>query len=198
MDFEFFFALISHPCFADQLDFKVEKFKGKVTFQNSKINSGDIIKQSGVIETGKGSFVKLSFGEGSGSLTLGPSSSLDLKSVVLDPSSSSLAVTLKNGVIRWVGKHKELGRLKGILTPQAALGVRGTDFVLKTTELFDESEIVVLDGLVSFENLANPNDKASVKKGQWGGVGGRFGQINGKILDLPKKILDHFDRTLKL
>lgn len=117
---------------------------------------------------------------------------------MLDPSSSSLAVTLKNGVIRWIGKHKELGRLKGILTPQAALGVRGTDFVLKTTELFDESEIVVLDGLVSFENLANPNDKASVKKGQWGGVGGRFGQINGKILDLPKKILDHFDRTLKL
>lgn len=192
------FLLSSTAAFSQAVTFQVSALRGKVQYQNRGLVKGEMINDSGIIQTSKGSFVKLTFGNNSGTLTLGPNSELDLKSVDLDKKESSLAVTLRKGAVRWVGQHKELGRLKGILTPQASLGVRGTDFVLKTSELFDESEIVVLDGLVNFENLANPNDRAQVKKGQWGGIGGRFGEVSGKIINLPKKILSHFDSSLKL
>ena len=60
-----------------------------------------------------------------------------------------------------------------------------------------ESEIVVIDGQVEFQNSSNPDDVALISKGQWGGLGGRYGQTIGKVLDLPGNVISAFDKQLK-
>ena len=51
--------------------------------------------------------------------------------------------------------------------------------------------------LRAFQNEKDENDFATVSKGQWGGVGGRFGKKIGEIIDLPPKAIEGFSKQLK-
>lgn len=84
-----------------------------------------------------------------------------------------------------------------IKTKTAVAGVRGTDFYLSYLPLLDETEIIGFDGLVSFASTDGKTEQM-VNKGQWGGLGGRFGSKINKPLDLPKNVLDHFSGELPI
>jgi hypothetical protein len=185
------FAVPSEP-----VVFEIIKTRGEVLYGGKQVTEGQKLDQTGILETSDRSYVILTFNNGKGKLTLAPSSSLDLKVVALAKGSMGHAVTLLRGAVRWVGSKE--AKLSGLMTNQAGLSVRGTDFLLKTNPLLDETETVVFEGKVMFENLANPYNKSMVRPGQWGGIGGRFGQTIGKIIDLPKEALVHFDRQLKI
>lgn len=107
----------------------------------------------------------------------------------------SPVVELNNGRMRMRSIRGSSESLKGKLqvkTRNAIMGVRGTDFIATFSSLLEESEIVVFDGLVSFESTQDPADQKEIKAGHWGGLGGRFGAKIGTPIALPKNVLDTF------
>jgi len=175
---------------------EVSKIRGQVFLGNEKISKGHIITDGGLIKTGKKSFVKIVVKEWGTSIVLGPKTQMKIN---LASTNVKKKYTVTAGACRWRSLVDSKAKKKGaIYTPVAALGVRGTDFILKVNPLLGESEIVVLDGLVNFQNINKPQDQSLIKKGQWGGLGGRYGQTIGDVLDLPKKVLKHFDRQMKI
>jgi hypothetical protein len=172
---------------------KVVKLKGQVSYNGKKLKNNDLIQVSGELKTSKSSFVKIYIEEWNSSIVLGPRGvmSIDLSSKDVKKKYSFL-----KGSCRWV--TSKLKKSKGtVYTKNASLGVRGTDYILKVTALLGESEIVVIDGKVEFQNLNSDSDVALISKGQWGGLGGRYGQTIGKVLDLPDSVISAFDKQLK-
>ena len=103
-----------------------------------------------------------------------------------------------HGRCRWKTYEGKKGKGKGrLFTKVAAMGVRGTDFTVVANKSLGETEIIVLDGSVEFSNRAVEGDSAIVNKVQWGGIGGRFGNKIGKILDLPQDVKDSFAAQLE-
>jgi hypothetical protein len=47
------------------------------------------------------------------------------------------------------------------------------------------------------ENLSDKTNTALIKKGQWGGIGGRFGQKIAPVLDLPQVLLESTEKSLE-
>src|SRR5690606_26192779 len=91
---------------------------------------------------------------------------------------------LLGGTTRWVTEKAARGKKNTkyrIRTRTAVMGVRGTDFMAVFSALLAESEIVVFDGEVTFQNRSKPKDRKAVGWGQWGGIGGRFGGGIGKL-----------------
>ena len=176
---------------------QVLKMKGEVTYNGSQLEKDQKVKKSGVLKTGAKSFVKILIGKWKNTIVLGPNSTMDID--VSKPQVNKKAshiYTFKNGICRWISGKGNKGKGK-IKTRVAILGVRGTDFVLTSNEILGESEIVVLDGAVMFVNKKNKADSRLVSKGQWGGLGGRYGQSIEAPLNLPKVVLDQYENTLK-
>jgi hypothetical protein len=173
---------------------EVVKIRGDVFHDGVKLSKGDLISKSGLLTTKRSSFVKIFIKDWNSSIILGPKGEMkiDLSSKQVKKKYSFL-----KGSCRWITSKGK--KAKGVVyTNNASLGVRGTDYILKVTALLGESEIVVIDGKVEFKNAQNPDDFAVVGKGQWGGLGGRYGQTIGEILDLPPNVVAAFDRQLKL
>jgi hypothetical protein len=168
--------------------------KGEAFYGNEKIIKGTKIIDGGLVTTTKGSIVKIKIQEWGSTLTLGPKSKLKVN---LSSQNVKKNYLITAGASRWRSIINSKAKIKGKLySPIAALGVRGTDFLFIVNPLLGESEIVVLDGLVVMENLNRGNDQALIKKGQWGGLGGRYGTRIGEVLNLPKKVLNHFNEQL--
>lgn len=175
---------------------KVTFLKGKATFDGKPIKNGDLISKNGVLELKKRSVIRVFIESWGNTITLGPKAKMDLN---LDKPSEPKKYTLLRGACRWVTKKKPKGKKKGaIYTRQVSMGVRGTDFYLKANDLLGESEIVVLDGAVQFTNIKNSKDSSLIKKGQWGGIGGRYGKSIGEVLNLPKTVTNQFNKYLKI
>lgn len=171
---------------------KVLKIKGKSFFNGKILKLGQEISISGLIKTSKRSYLKISVKEWGNTIVLGPSSKM-----LLDLSSKKIKkkYTFIKGACRWLTKFKS--KKKGaIYTKNAALGVRGTDFLLKYNSLLGETEVVMFDGKVLFQNTNDSKDSKLITKGQWGGVGGRFGNKIGKVIDLPANIIKAFNKKL--
>lgn len=174
----------------------VKVLKGKVQFNGKEIKQSDVIKENGLITTSPRSFVKIEVADWNSAIVIGPASSMkiDLSSPDVEKKYEFLG-----GVCRWKSLvTKSEGKKGKIFTKEVSVGVRGTDFLLTRNEYLGESEIIVFDGLVLFSNLADQNDSAEIKQGQWGGVGGRYGEKIGKIIDLPPTALRHYTRFLEL
>ena len=187
------FLFISLQSFANEGPVaKVIKVKGKVTFDGKLLKLGDLITKKGLLKSEKRSFAQVAVAKWNNKITIGPKSEMEFD---FSKDAKKKYVFL-NGRCRWrtdTGK-KGKGRL---YTNVSSMGVRGTDYTVVANKSLGETEIIVLDGSVEFENLLVPGKKAIVNKGQWGGIGGRFGQNIGKILDLPKDVISSFDRQLK-
>lgn len=187
------FLLISLQAFAaDGPVAKVIKIKGKVTFEGKLLKLGDQITKKGKLKSERRSFAQVAVAKWNNKITIGPKSEMDFD---FSKDAKKKYIFL-NGRCRWktdAGK-KGKGRL---YTKVSSMGVRGTDYTVVANKSLGETEIIVIDGAVEFENLLVPGEKAIVKKGQWGGIGGRFGQNIGKILDLPSDVVESFDRQLK-
>jgi hypothetical protein len=108
--------------------------------------------------------------------------------------------TLTEGSCRWKSEIRKAvqNQSKGkIYTSNVSMGIRGTDFLVKSFPLFGETEIIMFDGEVQMGNLTTPTNSVTVSKGQWGGLGGRYGQIINSPLNLPKEVLEEFSKTIE-
>lgn len=174
---------------------EVLKVRGVVDFQGREVTKGLILSNEGIIKTGKKSFVKIAIKAWGNTIVLGPNAEMNLN---LTKKEEPRKYSLLKGACRWV-TSKASGKNKGtIYTKQAAMGVRGTDYWLKANDILGETEIVVFDGKVEMNNLNDENDKVMINKGQWGGIGGRFGNKLVTPITLPRNAIDNFDRYLKI
>lgn len=177
----------------------VKKIKGKVTFNNTQLKEGDVIDKTGELITGKKSFVKIDIAHWGNSIVLGAGSKMKLD---LSAKTVKKKYSFMQGICRWktvVGlKTGPKDKKGGIHTKTAIIGVRGTDFLLKVNPMLDETEVVVFDGQVEFANAVKGTEKILVKKGQWGGVGGRYGQKVSPAFTLPEKAFSSFNKKLNL
>jgi len=175
----------------------VTNIKGEVTFKGENLRVGEVIQGVGNLVTQKKSFIKIYVEAWNNTIVLGPSSTMKLnltKEEKVD--GDKIFYTLSKGICRWVSTKDSKKQKGAVHTPIASLGVRGTDFLVKQNSLLGETEIVVFDGKVLFKNRKLKNDEIEVNKGQWGGLGGRFGKTIGEILDLPPKVIERFKKTL--
>jgi len=177
---------------------KVIYIKGKATFAGQNINVNQELASNGVVATGPSSVLKIYIATWQSTIVLGSHTTMELN---LDnanrPGDAPVIYTLEKGLCRWISDPGAKGNnRKGVHTKIVAIGVRGTDFLLKENPLLSESEVVVFDGeVVMVSKLDNPSE-STAKKGQWGGLGGRFGQNVIRLLDLPPVVLDEFQKLL--
>lgn len=178
---------------------KVIIIKGDVFFEGKKLIAGDIIDRPGKISTEAKSFVKIFIQKWGNEINIGAKSEMELNFT------DAKKYTLLNGSCRWITAAKKLlkeahtndNKAKGgIFTRQASMGVRGTDFLLIASPLLGETQIVMFDGLVEFQNLNDTNNKIEISKNQWGGIGGRFGQKIAPVINLNDEQLSLFKNQL--
>lgn len=175
---------------------KVKEARGDVRFRSSPLHAGQIVSGKGILQTGKSSYVKFFVSKWGNDIILGPNTEMEID---LSAQDTKVFYTLGKGLCRWINlyPHKD-GKGKGAVhTKQASLGVRGTDFLLVSNPILGETEIVMFDGTVEFKSKTDVQDAVSIVKGQWGGLGGRFGQKITKPMDLPQEVLEHFRTQLK-
>jgi hypothetical protein len=170
----------------------VQNLKGKVSVNGKTLKKGDIVSTNGLLKTGARSFVRILINGWNGQITLGGNTQMILN---FQAPKDEGKYQLLSGASRWktLSGKKSKGGMSGSV---ASLGVRGTDFFIINNKLFNETEIIVFDGAVEMENLSNKKDVKVLKKGQWGGVGGRFGANIGKVINLPANILETFKKKL--
>ena len=186
--------------FASGAGAQVLWLKGDVTYNNQKLSKGVSIALGATISTGKKSYVKLevpSIGEVNGfTVTLGPNSSLALSD---DPIKESESFHFIQGAARFVHKKiKDQSKSAPVTTAQVSIGVRGTEYLLKVNPALGESEIVLFEGKVHMGNLSDPLNSIDINPGQWGGLGGRFGNKIAPPITLPKEVYAGFKKLLKI
>ena len=173
---------------------EVVKIKGTVTFDGKNLKLGDRIGKKGQLKSEKRSFIQINIPKWGNKITVGPRSEMAFDF----GEKAKKKYSFLHGRCRWKTYEGKKGKGKGkLFTNVASMGVRGTDFTVVANKSLGETEIIVFDGSVEFGNLADKTNSAIVNKGQWGGIGGRFGTKIGKILDLPRDVVDSFDSQLK-
>lgn len=184
--------LISYSLYAQDAD--ILSTRGYISLNGSILKKGMKIKKNGLIKTGVGSFLKMKNNGTNSIIILGPNSEMELNLNEKDLTKQNI---LQKGLARWVSEKttkKELKtKVRGLRTRQAVMGIRGTDYIVKVTPLFAETEVIVMDGAINFSSNLNKEDQKTVKKHQWGGLGGRFGNQIGDLIDLPKNTIQYFD-----
>jgi hypothetical protein len=171
---------------------KVLSIRGFISFNGKTLNKESVITKKGILKTGAGSYIKLKMSELNSVIIIGPNSEMNLEFGNEDGTKNT---RLLGGLARWISQGKSK-KQRGFRTKQAVMGVRGTDYLVKVTPLLGETEIIVFDGKVNFGSELDTSDKKELKKHQWGGIGGRFGQSIGQVLDLPKNVIDYFDSII--
>lgn len=173
---------------------RVLKIKGEVTLNGVSLKKGDSITSSGILKTRAKSFVKVEIAEWNNSLVLGPNGEMNLD-LSDQGQNSGKQYNFVRGRVRWFTAkgQKSLGVIH---TKQASVGVRGTDYLLIANSLLGETEIIVFDGKVQFQNSSDIKDSKLISKNQWGGLGGRYGQKIGEVLDLPLNVINAFSKQL--
>ena len=168
----------------------VTKLRGNVTFEGKSLKEGDIINKVGLLKTQDKAYIQIKIEVWKNFISVGPNSSMALNF------SDTKQYTLEQGSCRWktfANSSEHKGR---IYTHNVAMGVRGTDFNLKYGKTLNETEIIMFDGEVVMENTQDKTNTVAVKKGQWGGLGGRYGQKIAPPINLPQSMLDTTEKSL--
>ena len=169
----------------------VEKLKGKVLVNGKAVSKAAKVMDQAKILVSDKSFLKLKASDGT-TIVVGPKSKL-----IVNLSNKKTPVSLGVGSLRWLSPKKDK-RFFGIKTPNAVLGVRGTDFFVERDGTFDETQMVCFDGEVNLVSVEDKKDSKVVGPGQWGGIGGRYSQKIGEIITLKPMIVDWFKKRLAL
>lgn len=177
----------------------IMNFRGEVKFNGKSVSKGQQVKEFGLLETGASSFVKVELGANKNIIVLGANGSMDLGAGKdYKTQRNDYLYTLQKGLCRWVTGAKDAKDVPKLHTKNAIMGVRGTDYLVEVDPLLGETQLIVLDGKVMLENRNKSADKKLISKGQWGGIGGRFGSEIGEIIDLPKAAIEQFSKKLLL
>jgi len=173
--------------------------RGHVTYNGQKLSKGITIPLGSNLITSKKSYVKVAVpaigAVKAFSVVLGPDSDLLLSD---DPVKSGGHEFLK-GAARFL--HEKLEGTKStvaVKTPQVSMGIRGTEYLLKVNPALGESEVVLFEGRIQMGNLKDSANTVDIKPGQWGGLGGRFGNKIAPPITLPKAVLASFEKMLKV
>ncbi|MCR9205304.1 MAG: FecR family protein, partial [Halobacteriovoraceae bacterium] len=169
------------PTFADQV--KVVLLRGKASYKPPGrkpilLKRGMIIKKNGLLRTGKTSFLRVRFHDGS-LLNLGPSSAMAISHE--DKGKPKLVELLKGklrGVINPKQKPQEGFEHKMIInTRSASMGVRGTDFVVVYNEKNHITSNITLKGEVDLHKKSDEDIYESIREQfDEGGVTLNYGQ----------------------
>lgn len=168
--------------------------EGQVTYDGQKVKKGFVIAVPGRLSTGKDSRARVLLTAKKTIATLNENSIIEIAAT--DPVTQKTVFQLAQGTTRWVVQEKAASEEIKIMTRSSVMGVRGTDFIAIYTPLFGESEIVCFDGFVNFQSAADKTDHKMIKKGQWGGIGGRYGAKIGDLIDLPAPILETLSKSI--
>ena len=199
--FLLFTAILPFMAIADDWDpqspgpiAEVQKVVGQVFFNGLNLKVGDKIEKNGSLETRDKSMVQFKIAAYNNIITIGPRTKMTFnltgeKKYVLEEGSCRWKTEIKNAL-----KSPAKGK---IFTKTVAMGVRGTDFLVKSNALFGEVEIIMFDGEVLMDNLEDSDNSVIVKKGQWGGMGGRFGKKIAPPLDIPPSALAQFEKLIE-
>lgn len=168
--------------------------RGTAEFSGKDLKQGDKITKNGEIKTFEKSFLKLYVPTTQSTIIIGPNSTMKMSwdQEAMKKKEKLSLYTLTKGFCRWTsGKTKKLVK-GGVTTPTASLGVRGTDFWVNFNPLLQETEAIIFEGEVVLQSLKHKGDSKRLKSGQWGGLGGRFGENIGRVIDLPTRVLKEF------
>lgn len=155
-------ALMTTTAWAQKKVAMVKLLKGEVDVltlgKTVKLKVEDWVEDGSVIKTGEKSFVKLVFVDKS-QMNIGPSSEMKIEKF---GDKDSGVIDLVKGKIRsQVTKdYLQMDRNKSklfIKTPNAVMGVRGTDFMISTNGL--TTSTILFEGSISFNKLENRNER---------------------------------------
>lgn len=168
----------------------IYKPPGKKPF---KLRKGLILKKNGLLQTGKRSFLRLRFEDGS-LINMGPSSTMTLSHE--EPSKPKLVELIKGqvrGVINPNQKPPKGYEHKMIIkTRSASMGVRGTDFVVVYNNKNHITSNITLKGEVDLHKKPDEEIYESIREEfDEGGINLRYGQ--GDNLDAMEEDLNHYD-----
>lgn len=176
------------------VEVEVVTLKGSATFNGQSLARNQTLKGPGEVAVGDKSYLKITYKENGTTVAFAANSSAKLN---LDKVAEAQNVNLLKGYARWMsGNEGAKNPNAGITTQNAAMGVRGTNFMAFYNSDLGESEIWVFDGLVEFGNRKNRADYKRVAKNQWGGIGGRFGQKCQDILTLSPELISKIGSIL--
>lgn len=151
-------ALMTTSAWAQKKVAVVKLLKGEVDVlmmgKTLKLKTEDWVEEGSVVKTGEKSFVKLMFIDKS-QMNIGPSSEMKIEKF---GDKDSGVIDLVKGKIRsqvtkdYLQMNKDKSKLF-IKTPNAVMGVRGTDFLISTNGM--TTSTVLFEGAVSFNKLEN-------------------------------------------
>lgn len=171
-----------------------KKVVGSVSFKGKAVKKGMKLEGAGPLKTGEKSFVSFLNTETGDRFNLAKNSKLNVTETTQKTKKSS-PLGLINGAVRIVSGQYSRKKGETIKTKEAALGVRGTDFLTIRTGVLGETEVIIFDGSVEFKSKSDKSDKVLVKKNGWGGIGGRFGTRVKTIPKVPKAFIDSLRAT---
>ncbi len=157
--------ILSFPAFAGKKVAVVKMLRGEVNVltlgKTLKLNVNDQVEDGSVIKTGEKSFVKIVFTDQS-QMNIGPGSEMKIEKFSGDDSG---VIDLVKGKIRsqvtkdyLQMKDKDKSKLF-IKTPNAVMGVRGTDFMISTNG--QNTATVLFEGEIVFNKLGENRDSSS-------------------------------------
>lgn len=161
--------------------------KGSATFGGFKLKQTSKMNGKGEIVVGDKSYLKIQLLESKTIIALAANTRSEIN---FSAPAEKQELNLIKGIARWVTGDKK-GR--GVKTPNASMGVRGTDFYVSYFPEKKETELMCFSGTVVMTNLSDPKDKKVVKDSQWGGIGGSFGDKVTDIVTLTPDVLKKFD-----
>ncbi len=157
-------ALMTTSAWAQKKVAVVKLLKGEVDVlmmgKTLKLKTEDWVEEGSVVKTGEKSFVKLMFIDKS-QMNIGPSSEMKIEKF---GDKDSGVIDLVKGKIRsqvtkdYLQMNKDKSKLF-IKTPNAVMGVRGTDFLISTNG--QTTSTVLFEGAVSFNKLENRGETNS-------------------------------------
>lgn len=157
---------------------------GKFSLSDKPLKIGDKISSDGVLKTEDQSFALIYFRGKDSTVTLAPNSMLNLAR----PNSGAIKpFEVKGGKVRFsVGPKSKPAQWFKVQTTGATMGVRGTDFFATYDPAHSQTEIVVYEGKVHFENLHDSKDFKDIPAEYWGGIGGALGNKVSNLVHLPQ------------
>ncbi len=163
---------------------------GTVLWEGKRVQKGLRITEAGTLEATVDGKAQLKYLTDGTLMNVTEGSSLKVSAP-----GAQLVAEIPKGIVRILAEGRKGPRppIK-IITRSATLGVRGTDFMAVSNPILQESEIIVFNGDVEFTSSVGKGDSKGIRTGQWGGVGGRFGQRIADIISLPKAALEHYSR----
>lgn len=185
---------------------KVHDVRGDATVlllgdkDSKKIVKGASYPEDTSIVTSKNSFVRLVYSDGS-NMTIGPNSHIQLERHLDSKESAGVVDILKGQIRSQVRKDKDVRNKIILKTRTAAMGVRGTDFVIVYEPENKAASLVTFDGDVAIIKNVSKNvdlkelDKSlgekgvSVKAGQFAGVNSETMDVE-EVVDVDQGQLD--------